>query len=142
MLRIRQLIAGLLALSFFASSFASATGPCVRTLGAAQDLAAHTTTHFDSGSRADSGQQSAIVPDHVAHQTDIVHETESSDEDCPCCDGCESMCALSAFTPVALVGPPQAVTVRCGCARLSQVDALNLGPPPHVLFRPPILPVF
>ena len=119
MIRARKHIGCLVMLVLFLSSWASAAAPCAQ--------------------QADASDMSKVVEaDHSAHHAGSGSAEESDSGDCPCCSGCESMCVMSGCTPGVLSSEQDLPALNAGYAHFPQVDAFRSGPPPHVLYRPPI----
>ncbi len=118
-IRARKHIGCLVMLVLFLSSWASAAAPCAQ--------------------QADASDMSQVVEaDHSAHHAGSGSAEESDSGDCRCCNDCESMCVMSGCNLVALSGAQDILALNAGYAHFPQVDAFRTGPPPHVLYRPPI----
>jgi len=88
----------------------------------------------------------AALTDVHAHHNDSNAAGVGTDSDadpsaCPCCDDCEASCFLSGCSPGVLSKTSDRMTFMIADTHLKQSLAYRDGPPPHVLFRPPILSV-
>ena len=141
--RLRKYVACLLVLTLPLTAWAGVGAPCEQisdSVVPAQTLARDAHAHHREAAGTGGGEQSRISMDRSAHHG-AESSNPSSKNGCPCCDGCETPCALSSCSPVAMAIALNAPVFTGGESHARQVDELRAGPFPHVLYRPPIFSV-
>lgn len=140
---VHKYVAYLLIVVLPLSSWASTEVPCAQIAGTKTAIeTAMANTHADHHATASAANESADVsPRHAAHYAAAGGNPDSGAAECPCCDDCETACVVSTCSPVALTTPSLPIAFGGADKHLPSADAFRNGPPPHVLFRPPILSV-
>jgi len=94
-----------------------------------------------------SPAQETIVDAHAQHgsshhglhdQTRDAQDDESALVECPCCDHCVTMCAMSGCGVVTIKAESRELLPDADGLSIPLVDLFHVGPTPHPLFRPPI----
>lgn len=139
---LRKSIAYLLVLTLPLSAWAGG-GPCTQNFSSKSGAeAVIVDAHAHHGADQTSNNESTGLSNgHPAHHAAADANTDAGQAECSCCDDCESACVLSSCSPVALTTPSGLIDFSGADKHLPSADAFRNGPPPHVLFRPPIVSV-
>lgn len=137
---VRKTIAYLLVVTLPLSAWAGIGAPCTQNSApesAAQAVMVDAHAHHAAVQSAEDGSTGHPASHHAAADANA----DTSQAECPCCDDCQTACVLSSCSPVALGTTSGLVALSGADKHLPSADAFRNGPPPHVLFRPPILTV-
>ena len=143
MISVRKTIAYLLVLALPLSAWAAAGTPCTQNSGTdtgGQIGMVDAHAHHDAGPPTSDGSVD-VLEGHAAHHAAADKDSESTPAECPCCDGCDTVCVLTSCSPVALSTTSYPTALTGTDTHYLRADAFRDGPPPHVLFRPPIVSV-
>jgi hypothetical protein len=140
---VRKYIAYLLVLTLPLSAWASGGMPCASS-SAPETVISSTSSddphaHHRSVDHPASHGEHETMAAHAGHQ--MTPNDESTPVDCPCCDDCATACVSSGCSLVALATASDVMMFTSSDRHLPSADAFLDGPPPHVLFRPPIFSV-
>lgn len=156
MTRARKYTVYVLILVLPISAWAGPGAPCEQVsepsvLPASAPLNPHANHSRHSPSHDNTSHGEADVShgtmDHAGHQAGMNHNNQRQGNDdtsseCPCCDDdCAAMCVLSGGGVIAISASPVVFPNAASTLRLLLAEVFRRGPPPHVLYRPPILSV-
>ena len=117
------------------SSWADTTMPCAHDHEQAAIQNAPTDGHaHHSGSHHPNDSDTT----HDAAHRHAPQEVDSPTVDCPCCDDCMAVCALSSCSLMAIHGLLGELSFEGFHPSQPQSDAFHVGPTLYSLFRPPI----
>ena len=135
---VRKHIIWLLLMALPVSSLAGAATLCIQGSEQAPTQMAVVDAHAQHGNSQRGYQSQTQDAQQITSQHHVAQGDDSAPVDCPCCDQCVTMCAMSGFGLAAITAESREFSLDVDGSSIRLTDLFRVGPAPHPLFRPPI----